>query len=131
MAWLIPVLCNSELMEWSSDLIPEIKAAGVRGSVVAAVATALTLPIVVFSRRYLHGEYMYARFFALCFALLLGFNWVATSPSPTSMGAGYSLLGLSSTFLIGMYNERPSVRANGTLLPWPHAIKFHSHHLQR
>lgn len=73
----------------------------------------MTYPILVFSRRYLHGEYMYTRYFALCFALLLGFNWVATSPDPMSMGAGYSLLGFASTFLIGMYNERPTVRANG------------------
>ena len=47
-------------------------------------------------------------------ALVLGFNLVATAPSLTVAMGGWSLIGFASTFLIGTYNERPTVRNNAT-----------------
>lgn len=84
------------------------------GSLVALCGTVLSLPILAFSRRYLHGEFMYGRFQALCVGLLLGFNLIATAPTLIHAMAGWSLFGFSSTFLIGAYNDRPTVRNNAT-----------------
>jgi len=83
-----------------------------RGAVIALAATSLTLPTLAFARRYLHGEFMFGRFSALSVALLLGFNLAATAPTLHHTLAGWSLFGFASTFLIGMYNDRPTVRQN-------------------
>merc|ERR1712137_1526157 len=72
----------------------------------------LSLPILAFARRYLHGEHMFARFSILSSGLVLGFNLVATAPSLPILLGGWSLFGFASTFLIGAYNERPTVRNN-------------------
>eukprot|EP00666_Eupelagonemidae_sp_cell4sb_P012322 gene12322-7161_t len=47
--------------------------------------------------------------------MLLGFNLVVTAPplSPCMVG-GWTLFGFASTFLIGMYNDRPTVQTNVT-----------------
>eukprot|EP01094_Clydonella_sp_ATCC50884_P027385 TRINITY_DN7846_c0_g1_i1.p1 TRINITY_DN7846_c0_g1~~TRINITY_DN7846_c0_g1_i1.p1 ORF type:complete len:759 (-),score=243.39 TRINITY_DN7846_c0_g1_i1:257-2503(-) len=84
------------------------------GALIAAAGTALSLPVLAFSRRYLHGEHMFGRFSSLCVALLLGFNVVATAPSLFVAMHGWSLFGFASTFLIGAYNDRPTVRNNAT-----------------
>lgn len=85
-----------------------------RGALVALGATSLTIPTLAFARRYLHGEFMFGRFTVLSVALLAGFNLAATAPSLTHTLAGWSLFGFASTFLIAMYNERPTVRQNAT-----------------
>ncbi len=84
------------------------------GPLIAICATGLSLPVLAFARRYLHGEFMFARFAMLCVGLLLGFNLVSTSPSLEHTLAGWSLFGFASTFLIGAYNDRPTVRNNAT-----------------
>ncbi len=84
------------------------------GTLIALCGTMLSLPVLAFSRRYLHGEFMFARFQALCVGLLLGFNLIATAPTLEHAMAGWSLFGFASTFLIGAYNDRPTVRNNAT-----------------
>ncbi len=82
------------------------------GSLIAVCGTMLALPVLAFARRYLHGEFMFARFSILCSGLVVGFNLVATAPTLEMVVGGWGLFGLASTFLIGMYNERPTVRNN-------------------
>ncbi len=84
------------------------------GSLIAVCGTALALPVLAFARRYLHGEFMFARFSMLCSALVVGFNLIATAPNLALVLSGWNMFGLASTFLIGMYNERPTVRNNAT-----------------
>lgn len=84
------------------------------GSLIALSGTMLSLPVLAFSRRYLHGEFMFARFAGLCAALSVGFNIVATAPTLEHIMAGWDLFGFASTFLIGAYNDRPTVRNNAT-----------------
>jgi NADH:ubiquinone oxidoreductase subunit 5 (subunit L)/multisubunit Na+/H+ antiporter MnhA subunit len=84
------------------------------GPIIGACGTMLSLPVLSFARRYLHGEFMFGRFASLCVGLVLGFNLVATAPSLYYALAGWSLFGFSSTFLIGAYNDRPTVRNNAT-----------------
>ena len=84
------------------------------GPIVALSGTLLALPILAFSRRYLHGEFMFGRFASLSVGLLLGFNLVATAPNLEMAMLGWSLFGFSSAFLIGAYNDRPTVRNNAT-----------------
>jgi uncharacterized protein YbcC (UPF0753/DUF2309 family) len=82
------------------------------GALTAACATGLALPVLAFSRRYLHGEYLFTRFSFLSSGLLLGFNLVATAPTLEQTVAGWGLFGFASAFLIGSYNDRASVRNN-------------------
>jgi Na+-translocating membrane potential-generating system (MpsB)/Proton-conducting membrane transporter len=84
------------------------------GLVIAGCATSLSLPVLAFSRRYLHGEHMFSRFSVLSAGLLLGFNMVATAPDLEHLITGWGLFGFTSTFLIASYNDRPSVRNNAT-----------------
>jgi NADH:ubiquinone oxidoreductase subunit 5 (subunit L)/multisubunit Na+/H+ antiporter MnhA subunit len=84
------------------------------GSIVALSGTLLALPVLAFSRRYLHGEFMFGRFLSLSVGLLLGFNLVATAPNLEQAMLGWSLFGFASAFLIGSYNDRPTVRNNAT-----------------
>lgn len=85
-----------------------------RGALIALAGTVLSLPVLSFARRYLHGEFMFGRFSLLSVGLTLGFNLVATAPTLPHALAGWSLFGYASTFLIGAYNERPTVRNNAT-----------------
>merc|ERR1719482_2069326 len=48
--------------------------------------------------------------------MLLGFNLVATAPTLEHSFKGWVLLGFASTFLIGTYNERPTVLDNATFV---------------
>jgi uncharacterized protein YbcC (UPF0753/DUF2309 family) len=85
-----------------------------RGALIALAGTMLSLPVLSFARRYLHGEFMFGRFSLLSVGLTLGFNLVATAPTLLQALAGWSLFGFASTFLIGAYNDRPTVRNNAT-----------------
>lgn len=116
-ACLVPILVNSRAIEFSRGELNEEEQGTVRlGVAIATVATFLSIPMFAFSRKYLHGEYMFFRYTVLFYFFVFGFNWVITSPNPTRMGPGYSLLGFCSTFLISLYNERPSVRSNATFV---------------
>tara|TARA_R110002050_G_scaffold296014_1_gene455523 strand:- start:116 stop:1243 length:1128 start_codon:yes stop_codon:yes gene_type:complete len=57
---------------------------------------------------------MFGRFQGLSVGLVTGFNLVALAPSLMHVLQGWGLFGFASTFLIGAYNERPSVRNNAT-----------------
>jgi len=50
----------------------------------------------------------------LCVGLLLGVNLVATAPTLGHAMVGWSLFSFASTFLIGAYNDRSTVRNNAT-----------------
>lgn len=84
------------------------------GPLIALAAASLSFPVLAFSRRYLHGEFLFTRFSALSVALLAGFNIVATAPDLMTVLGGWGLFGFASTFLIGSYNERPTVVRNAT-----------------
>ena len=84
------------------------------GWAVALGGTLLAAPTLAFSRRYLHGEYLFGRVAFLSTTLVLGFNVVALAPSIEYSLVGWSIFGFASTFLIGAYNNRPSVRNNAT-----------------
>jgi hypothetical protein len=84
------------------------------GPLIALAAASLSFPVLAFSRRYLHGEFLFTRFSVLSVALLAGFNVVATAPDLMTVLGGWGLFGFASTFLIGSYNERPTVVRNAT-----------------
>ena len=84
------------------------------GPFVTIGGTILSLCALCFSHRYLHGEFMFGRFAILSSGLLVGFNLVAMAPSVEKMLRGWSTIGLSSTFLIGAFNDRPTARDNAT-----------------
>jgi uncharacterized protein len=84
------------------------------GAAIAVCGTLLALPVLAFSRRYLHGDYMFGRIALLCVGLVLGFNLVSTAPTLEHALVGWSLFGFASTFLIGAYNDRPTVKNNAT-----------------
>jgi NADH:ubiquinone oxidoreductase subunit 5 (subunit L)/multisubunit Na+/H+ antiporter MnhA subunit len=84
------------------------------GLQIATCGTLLVLPLLGFARRYLHGEFMFSRFSMLSVAMGFGFNLVALAPTLEHALAGWSLFGFASTFLIGAYNDRPTVRNNAT-----------------
>ncbi len=84
------------------------------GVLIALAGTALSMPVLAFARRYLHGEFMFGRFSLLTVGLTLGFSMVAVAPSLHFALSGWTLFGLASVFLIGAYNDRPTVRNNAT-----------------
>lgn len=63
------------------------------GIAVALCGTGLALPVLAFSRRYLHGEHMFGRFVGLSAALVTGFNAIALAPSLEHAMHGWSLFG--------------------------------------
>lgn len=79
---------------------------------VTAGAATLGLASLGFSRRYLHGEFMYGRLALLSAGMVAGFNLVAVAPGLEDAALGWSLLGFCSTFLIGAFNDRPTARDN-------------------
>jgi NADH:ubiquinone oxidoreductase subunit 5 (subunit L)/multisubunit Na+/H+ antiporter MnhA subunit len=61
------------------------------------------------------GTFMiFIRFALLSCGMLTGFNLVSSAPDLEHVMAGWGLFGFASTFLIGSYNERPTVRKNAT-----------------
>jgi hypothetical protein len=96
-----------------------------QGGLVAVGGTILSLCNLGFSKRYLHGEFMYDRFVLLALVMLVGFNLVAVS-APTGdlkySAIGWSLLSFSSVFLIGAWNDRPTARENATFIYMIYAV---------
>jgi len=83
-----------------------------RSIFIVSGSTFLSLCALAFSRRYLHGEFMYHRFLVLHLALLIGLIVVALGSTLKWKFIGWTILGLSSTFLIGAWNDRPTAREN-------------------
>lgn len=85
-------------------------------SVFSAVLTAL---VARFSRRYLHKEPGFIRFFTLLGLFATGTQLVALAGALELFFAGWELIGISSAFFIGFFHERDepvrsSVRAFAT-----------------
>lgn len=57
---------------------------------------------------------MFDRMALLSAGLLAGFNLVATAPNLATTAVGWNTIGFCSAFLIGSYNDRPTVRQNTT-----------------
>lgn len=114
-AWAIPVFTVALPYGGQIGFLTS-SASLIRAVIVTTASSLLTLIIFIFSRRYLHGEHTYERYFTLCIIMLFAFNWVSTSFDPMIMSAGYTLLGMASTFLVGTYNERQSVRINASFV---------------
>jgi len=87
-----------------------------RGTYIAAGATLLSLLNLAFARNYLHGEFLFHQFIVLSLGLLVGFNLVACAPSLEYAVIGWNIIGFSAVFLIGAFNERPTVRENATVV---------------
>merc|ERR1719392_140452 len=85
-----------------------------RGTCVALCGTTLSFNALAFSRRYLHGEFMFARVALLSAGMTAGFNLVATAPDLEYALAGWTVISFCSTFLIGIYNDRPTASQNAT-----------------
>eukprot|EP00445_Apocalathium_hangoei_P001187 CAMPEP_0203860318 /NCGR_PEP_ID=MMETSP0359-20131031/12353_1 /ASSEMBLY_ACC=CAM_ASM_000338 /TAXON_ID=268821 /ORGANISM="Scrippsiella Hangoei, Strain SHTV-5" /LENGTH=1351 /DNA_ID=CAMNT_0050777367 /DNA_START=153 /DNA_END=4208 /DNA_ORIENTATION=- len=85
-----------------------------RAPAIIAFTTLVALCGLGFSRRYLHGEFMFDRLVLLAAGMLVGLHLVVAAPSLGVKVGGWSLQGLCSTFLIGAYNDRPTARNNAT-----------------
>merc|ERR1719310_1350667 len=81
---------------------------------VAVCGTTIALHILAFARRYLHGEFTFGRIALLSAGMTAGFNLVATAPDLEHALAGWTVISFCSTFLIGVYNDRPTVSQNAT-----------------
>ncbi|MBK9386884.1 MAG: proton-conducting membrane transporter [Planctomycetes bacterium] len=83
------------------------------------LAAAITALVAQFSRRYLHREPGFLRFFVLLGMFASGTQLVAFAGALDVMFAGWELMGISSALFIGFFLERPeplrsSVRAFAT-----------------
>lgn len=76
-------------------------------SLAFAVGTSLTCGVVsAFSRRYLHKEPGYHRYFTLFAVFATGTLMVVLAGTVEVLFAGWELLGLSSALLVGFFHER-------------------------
>lgn len=66
----------------------------------------LTGLVLMFSRRYMHRESGYKRFFASLFLFLAGISLVALAATIDVLFAGWEIVGVSSFLLIGFYRIR-------------------------
>jgi len=66
----------------------------------------LTNIVVLFSRRYMHREHGYRRFFASLFLFNSGISLVALAATLDVLFAGWEIVGVSSFLLIGFYRIR-------------------------
>lgn len=63
--------------------------------------------VSAFSRRYLHREAGFHRFYALLMLFVLGLSLVSFAGSVDVLIVGWELVGISSTLLIAFFNRRP------------------------
>lgn len=66
----------------------------------------LTGLVLMFSRRYMHREKGYKRFFASLFLFVAGISLVALAATIDVLFAGWEIVGISSFLLIGFYRIR-------------------------
>merc|ERR1712195_269388 len=85
------------------------------GGLITAGATLLGASNLAYSRRYLHGEFMYGRMVLISAFMLAGFNLVVSAPGLEDALLGWSIIGFSSTFLIGGFNDRPTARGGAVV----------------
>ncbi|MBN8220110.1 MAG: hypothetical protein J0L53_04250 [Spirochaetes bacterium] len=62
--------------------------------------------VLMFSRRYMHRERGYTRFFASLFLFISGISIVALAATIDMLFAGWEIVGISSFLLIGFYRMR-------------------------
>ena len=79
---------------------------------IAASATTIGLSNLAFSRRYLHGEFMFGRMALSSAAMVAGFNLVNGAIALEDVSIGWTIIGFASSFLIGGFNDRPTARDN-------------------
>lgn len=82
------------------------------------VGSFLTFIVTVYSRRYMHREAGYKRFFNTILFFFLGYNVTIFSGNLETLFVGWELLGVSSFLLIAFYRER--------YLPVKNAVKVFS-----
>lgn len=82
------------------------------------VGNTITLLIIYFSRRYLHREKGYKRFFNTILFFYLAYNLVSLAGNLVTMFMGWEYLGISSFLLVAFYRER--------YLPVKNAVKIFS-----
>jgi len=99
-----------EFGDYSPDMNP------CQGVYISISFTLLSLLIFAFSRRYLHGEFMFSRLMLLGFVLLSGFNLVSLAPELRLQLLGWTLMGWSWTFMVGAYSDRPTVKDNAMFI---------------
>jgi hypothetical protein len=102
-ACIVPIVLAQKLGEPS-----------LRGVLTSACGTLLSVPLLIFSRRFIHGDTKFALFCICSACLVTGFNLVAMARDLKQALGGWSLVGFASTFLIGLYNERMSAYQNAT-----------------
>lgn len=68
---------------------------------------AMVALVSAFSRRYLHKEPGFHRFYALLMLFVLGLSLVSFAGSVDVLIVGWELVGVSSTLLIAFFNRRP------------------------
>lgn len=78
----------------------------------ALLASAICGIVAAFSTRYLHREAGFNRYFAQFALFALGITLVALAGSIEVLFAGWELLGLSSTLLVGFFYERRAAVEN-------------------
>jgi len=107
----LPLLRNLQGADLAS-LNSALAAVDPTQALITAGAAFLGISSVAFSRRYLHGEFMFGRMQMVSAGMVLAFNLVATAPTLEDVAIGWTLLGYCSTFLIGGFNDRPTARDN-------------------
>lgn len=94
-------------------------AVGHHETTIELVADALSVPftcfsagllclVTLFASKYMHRESGFVRFFVLMATFGTGMNLLALAGSIDVMFAGWELVGISSTLLIGFFHERPN-----------------------
>lgn len=82
------------------------------GVVFLAVTTLIAKVIVVFSRRYLHRDPGFRRFYLVLFLFLFGMTLLFCAGSFDLIFAAWEIIGLSSFLLIAFYWHRPAAIIN-------------------
>jgi NADH-quinone oxidoreductase subunit L len=87
-------------------------------AVYLGVGAYLTLLVTIYSRKYLHREKGYKRFFNTILLFFVGYNVVILAGNFETLFLGWEILGISSFLLIAFYRER--------YLPVKNALKVFS-----
>ncbi|MGE0362940.1 MAG: proton-conducting transporter membrane subunit [Vicinamibacterales bacterium] len=100
-------------------VIPAVLRVDLVSVTIALFSAVLTALVARFSRRYLHKEPGFIRFFTLLGLFATGTQLVALAGALELFFAGWELIGISSAFFIGFFHEREepirsSVRAFAT-----------------
>jgi NADH:ubiquinone oxidoreductase subunit 5 (subunit L)/multisubunit Na+/H+ antiporter MnhA subunit len=97
-----------------------------RAPLVAVSGTVLGMCALAFSRRYAHADFMFGRFTMASAFLVFGFNLVAMAPTLKHALVGWNITSFASAFLIGPYNDQPTVRENVTFVFFIYQLSHYS-----